>query len=98
MTHTAIIKCGHCGEETLIALGHASAIACGKCDTTIILGEAPLPEDPDVQRGVQHLSGPRPGILLRTVANGGCRVACLGALHEHQPALPASDVAADLFR
>jgi len=37
--HTALVTCGICGKEILIALGLASAIACGKCKTEIVLGE-----------------------------------------------------------
>lgn len=38
-THTAEITCGDCGYQVTIALGMAHAIACGGCDTTIVLGE-----------------------------------------------------------
>lgn len=39
--HAACVVCGVCGEGMAIVLGIASAIACGKCDATIILGEDP---------------------------------------------------------
>lgn len=39
--HAARVVCGVCGEGMTIILGIASAIACVKCDATIILGEDP---------------------------------------------------------
>lgn len=45
MLHHAIITCGRCAKKTTIALGMASAIACGKCGTEIALGEITPPSN-----------------------------------------------------